>query len=107
MRIDQRQIERAMKRMGMQAVPIDAEEVVIKTREKEIIISSPQVTRVNVMGQDTFQIMGNVEEREKERFNESDVKMVMDKTGAPREAAKSALLEEGDIASAILKLKKG
>jgi nascent polypeptide-associated complex subunit alpha len=106
MRIDQRQIERAMKRMGMQAVPIDAEEVVIKTREKEIIISSPQVTRVNVMGQDTFQIMGNVEEREKERFNESDVKMVMDKTGSSREESKKALMAEGDIASAILKLKK-
>ena len=54
MRMNPRSIEKAMKRMGMQATPIEAESVVIKTSEKEILISNPQVTRVNAMGMDTF-----------------------------------------------------
>ena len=106
MRINPKQVEKMMKRMGMQAVPIEAEEVVIKTSEKDIVITNPQVTRVNAMGQDTFQIAGDVEERGHERFSDEDVQMVMDKAGVNEDEAKQALAEEGDIASAILKLKK-
>lgn len=106
MRINPRQVEKMMKKMGMQAVPIEAEEVVIKTGDKDIVISNPQVTRVNAMGQDTFQIAGDIEERGHERFSEDDVQMVVEKTGASPEEAKQALDKAGDIASAILKLKK-
>ena len=105
MRINPRQIEKAMKRMGMQAVPIEAEEVIIRTPEKQITISNPQVTRVNMMGQDTFQIVGEVEESEAEKFSDDDIKLVMEKAGVDEEAARKALEEEGDIAGAILKLK--
>ncbi len=106
MKINPKQIEKAMKRMGMQAVPIEAEEVVIKTAEKDIVISSPQVTSINMMGQQTYQIVGEAEERPHERFLDDDVRMVMEKAGVSEEEAKHALEEEGDIASAILKLKK-
>ena len=106
MRINPKQLEMAMKKMGMQTTQIEAEEVVIKTHEKDIVIADPQVTLMNVMGQKSFQIMGNVEERPKERFSEEDVAMIMDKTGASKEQARKALAEEGDLASAILKLKK-
>jgi len=105
MRINPRQIEKAMKRMGMEAAQIDAEEVIIKTAEKDIVISNPQVTRMNAMGQESFQIAGDVEERGKEKFIDDDVKMVMDKAGVGEAEARKALEEEGDIASAILKLK--
>ena len=106
MRINPKQVEKMMKKMGMQAVPIEAEEVVIKTADKDIVITNPQVTRVNAMGQNSFQIAGDVEERSHERFSDEDVKMVAEKTGASPEDAKQALEEEGDLASAILKLKK-
>jgi nascent polypeptide-associated complex subunit alpha len=105
MKISPRQIEKAMRRMGIQPQEIEAEEVVIKTREKEIVISSPQVARVNIMGQDTFQITGDVSERET-GFSEEDVKIVMEKSGASREEALKALEETGDMAEAILKLKR-
>ncbi len=105
MKINQRQLEKAMKKMGMQTTQIEAEEVVIKGPDKDIVITDPQVTLMNAMGQQSFQIVGNVEERSKEKFNEDDVKMVMEKTGASREDAKNALDKEGDLASAILKLK--
>lgn len=106
MRINPRQIERAMKQMGMQSTQIDAEEVVIKTADKDIVISNPNVTLVNAMGQESYQIVGESEERPKEKFVSDDVKMVMEKAGASEEEAKKALEEEGDIATAILKLKK-
>lgn len=106
MRINPRQIEKAMKQMGMQSTQIDAEEVVIKTADKDIVISNPNVTLVNAMGQESYQIVGESEERPKEKFVSDDVKMVMEKAGASEEDAKKALEEEGDIASAILKLKK-
>lgn len=106
MHINPKQLEMAMKKMGMQTTQIDAEEVVIKTAEKDIVITNPQVTLMNVMGQKSYQIMGNAEERQKEKFAEEDIRMVMQKTGASEHDARKALNEEGDLASAILKLKK-
>ena len=106
MNINPKQIEKAMKRMGMQAVPIEAEEVIIKTPDKDIVISNPQVTNINMMGQQTYQIVGEVEEKPHSRFTDEDVRMVMEKAGVDEEEAKKALEEEGDIAAAILKLTK-
>ena len=106
MRIDPRQIEKAMKKMGMQATQIEAEEVIIKTADRDLVITNPQVTRVDMMGQQTFQIAGDVEERGREKFSEDDISLVMQKTGASRAAARQALDKHGDIAAAILSLKK-
>jgi len=106
MKINPRDLERAMKRMGMQTEAIEAEEVVIRTAGKDIVIANPQVTRIVAMGQTSFQIAGEETERERERFSEADVKLVMEKTGADAAGAKKALAEEGDIAAAILKLRK-
>ncbi|UCD02880.1 MAG: nascent polypeptide-associated complex protein, partial [Candidatus Aenigmatarchaeota archaeon] len=78
MRINPRQIEKAMKQMGMKSEQIDAEEVIIKTPEKDIVISNPNVTLVNAMGQQSYQIVGDAEERPKEKFSADDVKMVVD-----------------------------
>ena len=89
----------------MQATPIESEEVVIKTAEKDIVISNPQVTMINMMGQQTYQISGEAEERSREKFTQEDVELVCEKTGASEEDAKKAMEEEGDIASAIMKLK--
>ena len=105
MRINQRQLERAMKQMGMHTKQIDAEEVIIRTHDKDIVISDPSVTLMNAMGQESYQIVGAAEERSREKFVDDDVKMVMDKTGADEEDARKALNEAGDIAGAILKLK--
>jgi nascent polypeptide-associated complex subunit alpha len=105
MRINPRQMQKMMKQMGMQAAEIGADEVIIKGREKTILISEPQVTRVNVMGQDTFQITGKISEQSPGKFTDEDVKMVMDQTGTTEQRAKAALEETGDLAGAIMKLK--
>ena len=101
-----RQMEKMMKQMGIQSDEIPAEEVIIKGKDKEIVISNPKVTKIKMQGQETFQILGDVSERAKESFSEEDVKMISEQTGASEEEAKAALEETGDIAEAILKLKK-
>ena len=104
MKINPKELEKMAKRMGIHTEPIDAEEVVIKTPDKDIIISNPQVARVNMMGQDTFQISGDVSEQSHSKFSKEDIKLVMEKTGASEDEAKEALEETGDIAEAILML---
>jgi len=106
MKINPKQLEKMAKKMGIQSAEIDAEEVIIKTKKGEIIITNPQVSKVNMMGQDTFQISGDIEERESTEFSEDDLRLIIEQTGATPEDAAMALEETGDIAQAILKLKK-
>lgn len=106
MKISPRQMERMMKQMGMHMSHIDAEEVIIKTSDKEIVISNPEVSKINVMGQETFQITGEISERPREEFSEEDVEMVSEQAGVSLEEAKKMLKETKDIAEAILRLKK-
>lgn len=106
MKINPKQIEKMARKMGMQMTEIPAEEVVIKTHEKDIIIKDPHISKVNMMGQETFQITGEVTEREKEKFSEKDIRMIMEQANADEGEAEEALTETGDIAEAILKIKK-
>ncbi|MEM2121175.1 MAG: nascent polypeptide-associated complex protein [Candidatus Woesearchaeota archaeon] len=107
MKINQRDLMNAMKRFGITQQEIEAEEVVIKCSEKEIIIKNPSVVKVNLMGEDTFQITGTIEERKiVYEPNDDDIRIVVEKTGVSREEAIKALRENnGDLASTILKLK--
>jgi nascent polypeptide-associated complex subunit alpha len=106
MKINPKQLEKMARKMGMQMTEIPAEEVVIKAHEKDIVIKDPSISKVNMMGQETFQITGEVTEREKEKFSERDIRMIMEQTGAGEEEAEEALHETNDIAEAILRLKK-
>lgn len=89
------------------------EEVIIRTRDREIVISSPLVTRLHVQGQLVFQIAGGeVEERPLARegveVSEEDVQLVASQAGVSLEEARKALIEaRGDLAKAILLLTGG
>ena len=97
-----------MKKLGIQQQEIDATEVIIRTADKEIIITDPQVSKVNMMGQETFQVVGKIHERAKSTtpdITEDDVKTVMEQASVSKDKAKKALEEsKGDIAEAIVKL---
>jgi len=103
-----RKMQQMMRKMGISQQEIDAVEVVIKTAEKEIVISNPQVSKVNMMGQETFQVIGNVEERlKKPEISEEDVRTVMEQAGVNEKKALLALENNnGDLAAAIIELKK-
>ena len=101
----QSDLNKAVKRMGIKQEEIDAEEVIIKTRDKDIIISDPSVIKIKMMGQESFQISGKVSE--KSSISDEDIKTVMESAGVSEEKAIKALEKtKGDLAEAILSLKK-
>jgi nascent polypeptide-associated complex subunit alpha len=104
--IDPRQMEQLMRKMGMSSKQLSARKVVIETEDdQKIVISDPQVTEITMQGQKSFQIAGNVSYQS--AISEEDVKMVMDQSGASKEAAIDALKRSnGDIAEAILLLQE-
>ncbi len=92
--INPREMQKAMKRLGIKQEEIDANEVIIKTSDKEIVIQSPQVSKVNMMGQETFQVVGQAEEHlisSEPEIKQDDIKTVMSQTGATEEEAKEAI----------------
>jgi nascent polypeptide-associated complex subunit alpha len=105
-----RQMRMAMKKLGIQQEEIDAKEVIIRLEHKEIVISNPNVTKVNMMGQDTYQVVGEESERSissDPEISEDDIATVAEQAGVSKEQALKALQEaKGDLAEAILKLKE-
>ena len=94
-----RNIQKIMKQLN--AKKINAEEVIIKTKEKELIIKNPDVTQMGVGGNIVFQVMGDVEEKEEN----NDIQLIMEKTGKSEEQVKEALEKnQGDIAQTIIDL---
>lgn len=103
-------MQQAMKRLGIKQEQINAIEVIIRTPQHDIVIQDPDVQKVNMMGQWTFQITG--EETIKSRdtapeISEEDIETVMDQTSATKEEALKAIKNSnGDLAEAILSLQK-
>jgi len=102
--MDMKKLQKMMK--DVENIP--AERVIIEG-EKRLVIENPQVMKVNVMGQETYQVVGQAveeESTEQESFSEEDVKLVMEQTGKDEMSVKEALIKNsGDIAKTILDLK--
>ena len=108
--VNPRQMQQAMKRMGIQQTEIDAKEVIIRTADRELVFKEPQVAKVNMMGQATYQIVGEPEERPlsaEPDISEDDIKTVMDQADVDKKTALAAIKKhKGDLAEAIMELKK-
>lgn len=107
-KLDRRQIERAMRQMGVRMKEIEGvREVLIRLSDREIVLPNPQVTLTELAGQRTYQVVGEEFERVPEFTpTPEDVELVAEQTGADRERAERALREtKGNIAEAILRLK--
>ncbi len=109
-RINPREAKRLMKRMGlnMGALP-DVQQVIMKTRTKEIIIEQPEVAVMDMHGQKIFQVTGEkIVEKTIEReitIPEEDVQLVAQQAKVNVEEARTALEQtKGDLAQAILLL---
>ncbi|MEK6899187.1 MAG: nascent polypeptide-associated complex protein [Nanoarchaeota archaeon] len=101
--IDPGKMKAMMKQMGIKQEEIEALRVIIEKEDGKIIIENPNVQKVTMQGQDSWQITGEV--REESGISEGDIEMVMEKSGKSMEEAKKALEESnGDIAEAILSL---
>jgi len=98
-----------MRRMGLNMTPLEAEEVVIKTKDKEIIVQNPEVAVLEVQGQKIFQVMGGeISEKKREKaisIPEEDVQLVAQQAKVSLDQARAALEQTGgDLAQAILLL---
>ena len=106
-RINPRQMNQMMKRLGVNVKEIEnVEKVIIQTGDKEYVFENVEVTIMDAQGQKTYQITGNpkIIDR-KEEIKEEDIKLVIEQTGKSEEEAIKALEEtNGDIAEAIMKL---
>ncbi len=105
-----RQMQQMMRQMGVQQVDVEAVRVIIECPDKRIVIDEPQVARVTMMGQQTWQISGAAREEalsSAPEITEDDVQTVVDATGVSADDARAAIEEaEGDLAAAILELQK-
>ncbi|MEM0129425.1 MAG: nascent polypeptide-associated complex protein [Thermoplasmata archaeon] len=124
---DPRQMQRMMRQLGLTTEPIDGvEEVVIRTREKELVFAKPEVTILTVQGTRTYQVVGTPTARARGAGSpapagtaaastgapaaptgppEEDIELVMRQADVSREQAIEALfLARGEPAEAILQL---
>lgn len=106
MKLNPRDMAKAMQRMGITQQEIEAQQVIIRCNDKDIVIAEPQVAKVNMMGQETYQITGRaIEQKRETEIKQEDIQTVIEQTGATKEKAQQAIKEaNGDLAEAILKL---
>ncbi|MBI4146612.1 nascent polypeptide-associated complex protein [Candidatus Woesearchaeota archaeon] len=108
MNLNPRDLQKAMQRMGIRQEEIEAEQVTIRCKDKDIIITNPSVAKVNMMGQETWQVTGTAHEQKKDttpEIKEEDIQTVMQQTGKNRQEALNAINQaKGDLAEAILRL---
>ncbi|MER3601228.1 MAG: hypothetical protein C4339_00690 [Nitrososphaerota archaeon] len=111
-----REMRRAIERMGMNFTPLEGvKEVIIRTNDREILIKKAAVNYLLFNEIKIYQVMAEeVEERglqakqPEERLPEEDVELVAAKAGVAKEVAREALRKtKGDLAEAILLLKGG
>ncbi len=112
--IDPRTMKNMMAKMGIKSSEIEAERVVIETAgDMNIVITNPQVTRIEAQGTVSFQISGEVGEAAKSEskveVTDEDIELVSQQTGITDKAQiREKLIEDnGDIAKAILDLTDG
>lgn len=108
-RINPRQMNQMMKRLGINVKEIEnVKKVVIQTDKKEYIFDDAEVTIMDSQGQKTYQISGRPKILDlKDEINKEDIDLIIEQTGKTIEEAKKALEEtNGDIAEAIIKLTK-
>ncbi len=113
MRVNDRQMKQAMKKMGIKQSSVDGvTEVIIRTRDKEIVVKRAEVICIEMGGTKSFQVSGETEERmigedgvAKQTFPEDDISLVMSQTGCDRDQAIAALeAVDGQPAEAIIKI---
>jgi nascent polypeptide-associated complex subunit alpha len=104
MGINPKQMQAMMKQMGINQQEIPSSRVIIEKEDGgKIVINNPSVMKIKMSGQESFQISGDISEKE-EKFSEEDIKVVMEKTNRSKEEVLAVLEKTGDLAEAILEL---
>jgi len=124
--LNPRKMKQMMEQMGIDMEDIDAEEVIIRTPDKELYFTDAEVQLMEAQGQSTYQVVGEPEERALDAGDaggdteadaspddatggggipEDDVELVAMRAGVDEETAREALEEtDGDLAAAVERL---
>jgi nascent polypeptide-associated complex subunit alpha len=119
--LNPRKMQQMMQQMGIDIEEIDAEEIIIRTGEEELVFDDAEVQRMDAQGQATYTITGEPEARDASEeaipldegdnggsaggIPDDDVAIVAQRTGASEDAAREALEETGgDLAAAVSQL---
>lgn len=113
--VNPRQMQRAMRSMGIkQSTVNDVVEVIIRTKQNDIVISPAEVVCIDMNGVKNYQVSGNEtvmaagsagSSEGAAPFAAEDIELVMSQTQCDRDAAVEALKAcDGQPAEAILKL---
>lgn len=105
--LDPKKMQALMRQMGINQEEIDAVRVIIEKEDGKIIIENPSVIKIDMKGQENFQISGDVrevtEDSKEDGFDE-DVKILMEKYNCSREEAVESLEKSnGDLTEAMMK----
>ena len=113
-RMNPRMMKKLQKQLQNSTEEIDATEVIIRTKDKEIYFSNPAVSAMNMMGQQSYQIVGEPQERGLSGEDNAisipneDIELVASQAGVSTDKAREALEEcDGEPAEAIIKLMGG
>ncbi|QFU82863.1 nascent polypeptide-associated complex protein [Natronorubrum aibiense] len=113
--LNPRKMEQMMKQMGIDVEDIEAEEVIIRTDEYDLVFDDAEVTKMDARGQETYQVIGSPEQVESgagasaggdadsgSAIPDEDVELVVTRTGVSEDEAREALEEnDGDLAAAV------
>ncbi|MFB6142795.1 MAG: nascent polypeptide-associated complex protein [Halorientalis sp.] len=119
---DPRKMQQMMDQFGIDIEELDAEEVVIRTADAELVFTDAEVQVMDAQGQQTYQVIGSPErtERDGESAGEvtagdaagggggipdADVEIVANRAGVSEDRAREALeAVDGDLAAAVERL---
>ncbi|EMA07648.1 Nascent polypeptide associated complex NAC [Haloarcula vallismortis] len=115
-----RKMKQMMEQMGIDMEDIDAQEVIIRTPEEELVFDDAEVQLMEAQGQKTYQVVGEPESRElgsgegstaaddadegssDSGVDEDDVELVAMRAGVDEDTAREALeANDGDLADAV------
>ena len=83
--MNSRKMQQMMEQMGIDIDELDAEEVIIRTADKELVFTDADVQRMDAQGQETYNIVGNPETRERGDAGDTDDGGSDDEAGIPQE----------------------
>ena len=99
------QMKAMMKQMGIKQDEVSAKRVIIEKEGSRIVIDNPNVQKITMQGQESWQITGQArEESSAVEISQDDVDLVMEKTGKSEKEVRKVLGETKDLAEAIVKL---
>ena len=113
--LNPRKMEQMMRQMGIDVEDIDAEEVIIRTAEHDLVFNDAEVTKMDARGQETYQVIGSPEKVEAgsaggtgadedagSSIPDDDVELVAMRADVSEDDAREALeANDGDLAAAV------